>query len=560
MASGESRPSTCGTRSVGCTAGNEEEQQRKAAWAWKRREGALEGARKGAEEGVLAEHMYRKDVNILWDVLCALEGRPSSEEEVQRIRQGVATRVESRHNMGEMEECLPQEEVSWQRYIQRTRQGRRMGGPPKVEAWAAEGGYKVAVYRETKNGNGYRKLVEYGEGTPLDAGILWTKRGNYAVLWGVRGRRSDAAEVAAAVQGVLDSAQEGQEWPEEMPEGARRQVIPGDGKCLYWALRVVDGAGGQAAAEEVRKALTEGEMARPPESGWARRVMRNAGARTWDQYLDKVRRGEIWGGACEVGRWVQSKGCRVAMYQEWGPRGVYRKMAEVGEGKRTAAVPLWSRRGVGHYELLWPPGEEDAAAVAEADQEDGTESKGDAEVTMEGELAGEGPEKGLGGKSADGGAHVVGCASNTDPGGGGAGGGTRDKRVPGGRGGEWGGGTAQDRKLRAGWEGVLGVQVQEMEYMEVPEGTGKGEWHRRQAGGLDVWVTGGGGGGVAAAAQGGCGVCVGGRESGPHTTGQSGVAGARMEGKVQGGGGGTPVVGLAYDVASRPGGGGPSQE
>ena len=288
--------------------------------------------------------MYGQDVNTLWEVLRALQGRPNSEEEVQRIRQGVATRVESRHNMGEMEECLPQEEVSWQKYIQRTRQGRRMGGPPEVEAWAVEGEYKVAVYRETKSGNGYRKLVEYGEGTPLDAGILWTKRRTYAVLWGVRGRRTDAAEVAAAVQEVLDSAQEGQEWPEEMPERARPQVIPGDDKCLYWALSAVDGAGGQAAAEEVRKALTEGDMARPPESGWARRVMRDAGARTWDQYLDKVRRGEIWGGACEIGRWAQSKGCRVVMYQEWGPRGVYRKMAEVGEGKRTAAALLWSRR------------------------------------------------------------------------------------------------------------------------------------------------------------------------------------------------------------------------
>ena len=123
-----------------------------------------------------------------------------------------------------------------------------------------------------------------------------------------------------------------------------------------------------------------------------------------------------------------------------------------------------------------------------------------------------------------------------------------------------GGGTAQDRKLRAGWEGVLGVQVQEMEYMEVPGGMGKGEWHRRQAGGVDVWVKRGGGGGVAAAAQGGCGDRVAGRESGPETTGQSGVAGAGMEGKVRGGGGGTPVVGLAYDVASGPGGGGPSQE
>ena len=244
VASGESRPLTCRTGSVGSAAGNEEEQQPKAAWAWKRPEGALEGARERAEEGVLVEHMYGKDVNTLWEVFCALEGRPDSEEEVQRIRQGVATRVESRHNMGEMEECLPEEEVSWQRYIQRTRQGRRMGGPPEVEAWAAEGGYKVAVYRETKSRNGYRKLVENGEGSPLDTGILWTKRRTYAVLWGVRGRRSDAADVAAAVQRVLDSAQEGQGWPEEMPERARRQVIPGDGKCLYWALSAVDGAGG----------------------------------------------------------------------------------------------------------------------------------------------------------------------------------------------------------------------------------------------------------------------------------------------------------------------------
>ena len=66
----------------------------------------------------------------------------------------MATRVESRHNMGEMKECLPWGEVSWQKYIQRTRQRRRMGGPPEVEAWAAEGGDKVAVYRETKSGEG----------------------------------------------------------------------------------------------------------------------------------------------------------------------------------------------------------------------------------------------------------------------------------------------------------------------------------------------------------------------------------------------------------------------
>ena len=47
----------------------------------------------------------------------------------------------------------------------------------------------------------------------------------------------------------------------------------------------------------------------------------------------------------------------------------------MGEGKRTAAALLWSRRGGGHYELLWPPGEEDAEAVAEADKEAGQSQK-----------------------------------------------------------------------------------------------------------------------------------------------------------------------------------------
>ena len=70
----------------------------------------------------------------------------------------------------------------------------------------------------------------------------------------------------------------------------------------------------------------------------------------------------------------------------------------------------------------------------------------------------------------------------------------------------------------------------------------------------------GGRGGVAATAQGGCGDRVGGGESGPDANGQSSVAGAGMEGEVQGGGRKTPVVALEYDVASGQRGGGPAQE
>ena len=58
-------------------------------------------------DGVVVEHMDRKDVDYLWAVLCALEGRPNSEEELVMIRRGVVTRLESRHRAGTLEECLP---------------------------------------------------------------------------------------------------------------------------------------------------------------------------------------------------------------------------------------------------------------------------------------------------------------------------------------------------------------------------------------------------------------------------------------------------------------------
>ena len=45
VTSSDSRPWTCGAGSVVSTEGKEMEQQRKAAWALKRREEALEGVR-----------------------------------------------------------------------------------------------------------------------------------------------------------------------------------------------------------------------------------------------------------------------------------------------------------------------------------------------------------------------------------------------------------------------------------------------------------------------------------------------------------------------------------
>ena len=53
-----------------------------------------------------------------------------------------------------MQEPLPQGETGWRKYVRKLLQGRRTGGPPEVEAWAVKGGYRVKVYRETKDGEG----------------------------------------------------------------------------------------------------------------------------------------------------------------------------------------------------------------------------------------------------------------------------------------------------------------------------------------------------------------------------------------------------------------------
>ena len=58
-----------------------------------------------------------------------------------------------------------------------------MGGPPEVEAWAVKSGYRVKVYRETKDGEGYRKIQEYGGEKGVQVGILWRKTRVYEVVW-----------------------------------------------------------------------------------------------------------------------------------------------------------------------------------------------------------------------------------------------------------------------------------------------------------------------------------------------------------------------------------------
>ena len=83
-----------------------------------------------------------------------------------------------------MQEPVPQGEAGLQAYVWKLLQGRRMEDPPEVDAWAVRSGYRVKVYRETKDGAGYRKLQEYGGAKGMSVGILWKKRRVYGVVLG----------------------------------------------------------------------------------------------------------------------------------------------------------------------------------------------------------------------------------------------------------------------------------------------------------------------------------------------------------------------------------------
>ena len=125
-----------------------------------------------------------------------MDGGQGTSEEAKDVRDKVVAVVEERWKAGGMQELLPPGETEWQAYIQKMLQGRRMGGPSEVEAWAIRSGYRVEVYRETKDGAGYRKIQEYGEEKGVSVGILWKKTRVYEVVWGQQEevRRSTAGE------------------------------------------------------------------------------------------------------------------------------------------------------------------------------------------------------------------------------------------------------------------------------------------------------------------------------------------------------------------------------
>ena len=165
-----------------------EAQRRRAACAWARSERALIAEQERNQAGVVAQSMEGDGMDSLWREMNVIEGGQGTRKKAKEVRDRVIATVKERWKAGELQEPLPPGEKGWQVYIQKMVQGRRMGGAPEVEAWVMGGGYRVTLYRETKDGAGYRKIQEVGEDKGVRAGIPWKKTRVYEVVWEQEGQ------------------------------------------------------------------------------------------------------------------------------------------------------------------------------------------------------------------------------------------------------------------------------------------------------------------------------------------------------------------------------------
>ena len=160
-----------------------ETQKRRTACAWTGSERAFEGEQDRIHAGVVTQGMEGDRVDSLWRAMSVIEGCQGTSAETKEMRARVVTAVKERLQAEEMQEPLPQGQTGWTEYLRKLVQGRRMGGPPEVEAWAVKNGYRVKVYREMKDPEGYRKVQDYGEENGVQVGILWGKTRVYEVVW-----------------------------------------------------------------------------------------------------------------------------------------------------------------------------------------------------------------------------------------------------------------------------------------------------------------------------------------------------------------------------------------
>ena len=126
-----------------------EAQRRRTACAWARSERGPDGERERIHAGMVTHSMKGDGMDSLWRAMNVIEGRQGTSAEAKEVREKVVAAVEERWQAREMQEPLPQGEAGWQAYVRKRLQGRRMGGPQEIEAWAVRSGYRVKVYRET---------------------------------------------------------------------------------------------------------------------------------------------------------------------------------------------------------------------------------------------------------------------------------------------------------------------------------------------------------------------------------------------------------------------------
>ena len=158
-------------------------RKRRVACAWTGSERTFEGEQDRIHSGVVTQGMEGNGVDSLWRAMSVIEGGQGTSAEAKEVRARVVAAVEERLQAGVMQEPLPQGETGWKEYVRKLVQGRRMGGLPEVETWAVKNGYRVKVYPLTKDGEGYRKIQEYGGEEGMTVGILWRKTRVYEVVW-----------------------------------------------------------------------------------------------------------------------------------------------------------------------------------------------------------------------------------------------------------------------------------------------------------------------------------------------------------------------------------------
>ena len=176
-------------------------------------------------------------VDSLWRAMSVIEGGQGTSAEAKEVRARVVASVEEKLQAGVMQEPRPQGETGWKEYVRKLVQGRRMGGPPEVEAWAVKNGYRVKVYREMKDGEGYRKIQEYGGEKGMTVGILWRKTRVYEVVWEHEetgeGSTTGEAGRAGKGRGAQVRVGAGGEREHSVASGESRPSTCGTGSRIY---------------------------------------------------------------------------------------------------------------------------------------------------------------------------------------------------------------------------------------------------------------------------------------------------------------------------------------